>query len=216
MKTFYIVRHGETAGNAGGVYQDATIPLSDTGREQAKAVAERCAKLPIEAMIVSSMQRTRETALFISERVSAPVEFSDLFIERKIPTGLAGRKKTDTDVMGITKEIHTFDAGKRYADEENFDDLKARAGKALAFLQQRPENSVLVVSHGMFMRTLIARAIFSDAMTPNEFNTFMQATFTINTGITVLTYDEDASEDDPEGPRAKWRLKVFNDHAHLG
>ena len=42
-----IVRHGETSANTGGVWHGSTdTPLSDRGREQAKAVGAHFGSLP--------------------------------------------------------------------------------------------------------------------------------------------------------------------------
>ena len=50
----------------------------------------------------------------------------------------------------------------RVEDGENFEDLIARADRALTFLGERREASLAVVTHGFFLRTLVARAVFAD------------------------------------------------------
>ena len=40
-----LLRHGQSAGNAGGIYQgQAEFDLTETGRQQAQALAGRCSK----------------------------------------------------------------------------------------------------------------------------------------------------------------------------
>lgn len=65
MPTVLFVRHGRTAANAGGTLAGWTpgIGLDDTGRAQARALAQRLAVLPIAALVSSPLQRCQETAL---------------------------------------------------------------------------------------------------------------------------------------------------------
>ena len=99
--------------------------------------------------------------------------------------------------------------GFRFSDEENFDDLKNRAGAALKHLAEQPEESILVVTHGLFMRIVIAYALFGEKLTGEECVKFLRAFHMENTGITILGYDE-------KYPVSPWWLWVWNDHAHLG
>lgn len=64
MPTVLFVRHGRTAANAGGTLAGWTpgIALDDTGRAQAKALAQRLSALPIVTLVTSPLQRCQETA----------------------------------------------------------------------------------------------------------------------------------------------------------
>lgn len=67
MPRLYLVRHGEAAAG----YGDALDPgLSDTGREQAEAVAERLANLQPMALLTSPLARAKETAAPLERRWS--------------------------------------------------------------------------------------------------------------------------------------------------
>lgn len=58
-----LIRHAETAHNAGGVVQGrADIPLSDLGRRQAEALAATLRREPIAALYSSPLSRARDTA----------------------------------------------------------------------------------------------------------------------------------------------------------
>lgn len=62
--TLTFVRHGESAANAAGVI-DTSVPgpdLTDLGREQAVAVADKLAGNKYDGVYASSMVRTQETA----------------------------------------------------------------------------------------------------------------------------------------------------------
>lgn len=63
-----LVRHGATTLSAEDRFAGATdIPLSDDGRAQAAALAERLRDDPINAIYCSPMRRTLETASIIAE-----------------------------------------------------------------------------------------------------------------------------------------------------
>jgi broad specificity phosphatase PhoE len=63
-----LVRHGATTLSAEDRFAGATdIPLSDDGRAQAAALAERLRDDPIDAIYCSPMRRTLETASIIAE-----------------------------------------------------------------------------------------------------------------------------------------------------
>ncbi len=59
MPTVLLVRHGRTAANASGTLAGWTpgIALDDTGRAQARALAERLAPVPVAALDTSPLQR---------------------------------------------------------------------------------------------------------------------------------------------------------------
>ena len=211
MKTVYFIRHGESEGNIGPVRQDGFSILSNKGREQAAFMAERCTRLPIDVLIASDMTRAQETATIIGEKIDKEVISSDLFRERRRPSAQTGKPKEDANALLIDKEIwNNFGtAGYRHSDEENFEDLRDRAEKALAFIASRPEEHVAVVTHGFFMRIVMAYVVFRDKLTGKECELFMRTFHMENTGLTVLKHNGQDKE-------PSWFVWVWNDHAHLG
>jgi ribonuclease H / adenosylcobalamin/alpha-ribazole phosphatase len=207
MKTLYFVRHGESESNVGERFtDDETAPLTERGKRQAEALAERCMKLPIEAIIASPLQRTRETVEAISKRVSAPVEFSREFVERPIPASLHGLVRTDPEARRIRNE---WEKG-IFVDGNEFSEVKERAARALSLLEQRPESNMLIVTHGYFMRTILAYVLFGPSFTSSELGHIVKAIpNTEKSHISVFRYYED-------GRDSPWKLWVWNDHAHLG
>lgn len=96
----------------------------------------------------------------------------------------------------------------RVEDGENFDDLMARAKKAIDFLTFRAEPTLVVVTHGFFMRTILAKILLDDSMTPENFKNFQWRSLGDNTGISAIKYMR-------KGEDARWRSWIHNDHAHL-
>jgi broad specificity phosphatase PhoE len=94
-------------------------------------------------------------------------------------------------------------------DGENYDDLITRADAALALLQARAEPSLVVVTHGYFLQTMVARVLLGAALSGAAFQHFHKVAAIENTGLTVLRYHAGFAED------PCWRLWMYNDHAHL-
>ena len=101
MKKVYFVRHGESDGNRGLTHPINDSSLTDTGRSQAAFVAERCAKLPIEIIVCSTMNRTKETADIIFGTCPKPIEYSDLFRERRRPSEIFGKSNFLNEIVCI-------------------------------------------------------------------------------------------------------------------
>ena len=218
MKTIYFVRHGEAEVNVSETFGAEDTPLTEKGRKQAQVSAKRCAHLKAEVMFVSTMERARETASFVSELIDISTVPSDLFRERKRPSSLIGKHREEPEANLLHEQWTDsfFTENSRVEDGENFEDLKERAGNILAYLKTRPEETILVVMHGFMMRMLFAYIIFGDALTAAEFYKFIRAVRSVeNTGISVVLYDPEG-EQKTVYPRGKWSIRIWNDHAHLG
>lgn len=211
MKKVYFVRHGESEGNVGEISNTASTPLTEKGRKQASFVAERCAKLPIEVVISSTMVRSKETADIITGHIHKPIEYSDLFGEIKLPSEVHGKPRSDQSVASVRMKVMEMfhHPGFRHSDEESFDDLKSRARMAMEHLVSRPENHILVVTHSIFMRILLAYLVMGESLTALECRQFMRTMITENTCISIFGYN-------PSFDWKPWTLHAWNDHAHLG
>jgi broad specificity phosphatase PhoE len=68
--TIWLARHGETPYNAERRFQgQGPVPLSERGREQARALAEAAAGHEFAALWCSPLARARETAEIVGERL---------------------------------------------------------------------------------------------------------------------------------------------------
>jgi len=218
MKTIYLVRHGESDNNATGRYNSPDSGLSASGREQAMHIAKRCEKLPIDVIISSEIIRAKDTATTIASHMGKELEFSDFFTERKLPSSLQGKERKAPEVsaaiQAIQDNFHT--PGYRFEDGENFEDLKTRALAGLKFLENRPEEHILVVTHGFFLTILAAAVIFGEKLTSEECMAMMRGLQVMrNTGLSILRFDDHTGQG-LDGLESPWQLRVWNDHAHLG
>ena len=155
------------------------------------------------------MVRAEQTGDVIGKRLGIVPTSSGLFIEALAPSFFHGKPADDPEILVVQQLIvQNFGVpGWKHSDEENFDDLRTRAELALDYLEQS-DDDMLVVTHGWFMRMLMAVAMFGKGMTPDEALRCIRMFHIENTGITALGYD--GTKADP------WWLWVWNDHAHLG
>ncbi len=187
-------------------------PLSETGRKQAACAAGRVSKLAVQALLSSPYRRAKETACAIAEATGLNPEYSALFVERMKPPCINGKPFADEEARSVWTEWNKslYTPGMRVAGGENFDDLIARADAGLAYLQARGERSIAVVTHGYFLRTMVARAVLGDMLCGEAFKRFQRIASMENTALTAMQYQEAG------GREPGWRVLTYNDHAHLG
>ncbi len=211
-KIVYFIRHGQSEDNVTPVFQSPNSPLNEKGQKQAGSIAERISKLSFDALIASPFQRAKQTAETITKVTGKEAEYSELFVERIKPTYVNGKSHEDQKASSLWRdwEKSLYTPGVRVEDGENFDDLLSRADKALAFLKDHKERSLVVVTHGYFLKTIVARVLLGDLLSGEAFKRFQRVASMENTGLTVLRF-QSGFEEDPT-----WRLWIYNDHAHLG
>jgi broad specificity phosphatase PhoE len=130
-----------------------------------------------------------------------------LFREILRPTIVRGQGRDAPEALEIMRFLaeNWTNARVKHSDEENFFDLKQRALKALAHLVERPERTVLVVTHGTFLCMLIGCMMAGEEVSPQWFDRLHHFLVLKNTALSVCEYE-----------KGKWRLVIWNDHAHLG
>jgi broad specificity phosphatase PhoE len=150
-----LARHGQTAYNAIGRFQGhLQIPLDETGREQARALAETCAGMGFASVWCSPLARASETAGIVAERLGLePCEderwaetdagdwtdrlFADVIAED--PDGFAA--------------FAAVEAGFAFPGGESFAQHQQRVAAAVRDLRARTaDHPALVVCHGVTIR----------------------------------------------------------------
>ncbi len=209
MKTVYFVRHGETEYNKEMRFQHYDTPLSEVGISQACQVAERFNRISVEALISSDMTRALQTAEKISAVSALAVEECALFHERLRPSVVRGKIRTDAEITSVAEFIdnsyYEVNPEKRHSDEETFSDIVRRGLSALSLLERRAESRLAVVTHGEFLKTLLALMLFKEAITPKEHMVVNSTFYPGNTGITMCIFRDSG-----------WHVWTWSDQAHLG
>jgi broad specificity phosphatase PhoE len=207
-RRFYFVRHGETLLNAARIRQGEAGGLSQRGRAQADAAGRFLAQFPIRRIIASPFERTKETAAIINEHLRAPVTYSALVGERRNPSEIIGRSAEDPSVAAIVDKMDLAYHGDdyRYSDEENFEDLKKRARKALALFSRQASSSTCVVTHGIFLKMLIAYLLYRDRLHAADYVKLAFFNASDNAAITVCEFDPWSIL----SPTRGWRVIEYN------
>lgn len=149
MTSLYLVRHGETDWNKSRRIQGhSDIQLNDTGREQASRTAELLASRRWDAVYSSPLSRAWETASIIAGRLG----FDG-------PTALPGvieRNYGQAEGLTYDELAEKFPFGSDVTGRESREHAAARAVPALIEAARRhAEGSVLVVSHGGLIRSVL-------------------------------------------------------------
>lgn len=203
----YLVRHGETALNAQKVHQDHSGRLSEQGISQAERIAQRFAHISVDSILASPYERARHTAEIIAAVIHKPIDYTPLLVEIKRPTVVEGKLYSEPEALEVKRQIYEkfHDPAFRHSDEETFVDLRDRAAVLLHHLESRSDDSVLLVTHGEFMKVLVAVMLFGHDIDSRIVLTFHHSLKMTNTGLTVCDYSDN-----------HWRLLTWNDQAHLG
>ena len=213
MKRIYFVRHGESESNVTGVVQGLYDPLSEAGELQALRIAERAQSIDFSALISSDATRARMTADAVHSTTKVPIVESELFREVKRPTSLVGLAHTREEYISFLRAEYDnrLDSAWRFEDEEIYGDLYARAQSALQFLLDHEAEELLVVTHGHFLRFLLATMIMGTKLTPDIWHAFATRFVVTNTGITIASHEPIPWKKEEK----HWRVLTWNDHAHF-
>ncbi|KAF0107595.1 MAG: 2 3-bisphosphoglycerate-dependent phosphoglycerate mutase [Anaerolineaceae bacterium] len=197
------LRHGESVGNAEDRFQgQADFPLTEKGRAQARALAERWAAAgrTFDLCLASPLLRARQTAEIIAGALGVPVEFDPVWME--IHNGkLAGL--TDEEAASVAPRPKFMTPYTRFGETgESRLEILLRAGKGIQNLLDRPPARCLVVAHGGILNNALFIAMGMTLHADGQGPRFMF----FNTGFADLTYD-------PE--RHAWRLWGFDNSGDL-
>jgi broad specificity phosphatase PhoE len=166
MTRLLLVRHGATTLTAEDRFSGTSgVDLSEEGRAQARALAERLADFPIRAVYASPLSRTLETARLLAEPHQLEVNERDGL--REIDHGhWEGLSRADVEAR-YSEEYAAWEADPfTFAPEggESGVSVLARALPVVrAVVVAHPQDTVLVVSHKATNRLILASLLGFDA-----------------------------------------------------
>lgn len=156
MDSLLCIRHAQSTMNAEGLWQgQADPPLSDEGREQAHALAERLAGDALSLLVASNLRRARETAEITARELGIATELEPGLRELDVGawSGLA-REEIARRWPDEFARFRTGDLDVR-AGEKTRRELRTRVLAALRSLQERYRGERIgVVTHLGVIRTL--------------------------------------------------------------
>ncbi len=157
---FYIVRHGQSEGNARMIIQGRLdLPLDDSGRMQAAAAGAWLSQKGISSITSSPLSRASETADILCSAcgLGAP-RLDPEFME--IDTGKFSGLSLEESSKAHPEDYEAFRSMSwdGVADAETSSQVFARAVRGWALLRQRAvsgEKAVACVTHGGFIQWLV-------------------------------------------------------------
>ena len=188
----HLIRHGETAFNAGRVVQHPDTPLSENGLDQAARLAERLADAGITRILASDYARAAMTAAALEQSTGVIVESEPLLRERNLGD-LRGRPYSEFDFDPFASDYEP-------PNGESWDVFHARVDAAwmrVAATALETGGHLAVVTHGLVCASVVGRL----AEVPEEHA--MRLAGWVNTSVTVL---------DEEAP---WTVRLLNCAEHL-
>ena len=159
MTTLYLIRHAEAEGNLyRRIHGQYNSLITDNGYRQIRALQERFADVPIDAVYSSDLFRTMTTARAIYVPKGLPLQTrSDL---RELNMGewedrsWAGIDRANKEMMGL---FSATSPDFRTPGGESFPEVRRRGTAALLDIAAKhPNGTVAVFAHGTFIRNTVA------------------------------------------------------------
>jgi broad specificity phosphatase PhoE len=194
MGVFHLLRHGEH-GLLGKVLAGRMpgVGMTERGRAEIASQAERLAGEKIAAIYASPLQRTRETAEIVAERLGLPIGFRDDLIELDFGewTGATFdsiRADPRWQAWSTQRSLAAIPGG------ESMREVQQRVVAALLELNERHlHETVVLVSHGDVIRAVLLFALGMPLDFYNRIEIGQGSISTINigaSGIRVTTLGE--------------------------
>jgi broad specificity phosphatase PhoE len=159
MTVFHILRHGEREQSRVLVGRAPGYGLTEKGRAEIAAVADRLAGEGVTALYASPLQRTRESAEIVGARLGLPITLRDDLLELDFGDWTG---KTFDEIRGdpnwpawsTRRSLAAIPGG------ESMREVQRRAVEALIEIGGRhPEENVVIVSHGDVIRAALVFAL---------------------------------------------------------
>ena len=201
MLKILFTRHGQTKKNVDGIvqgHQDGDI--NEKGYEQIEKLRERIQKEKIDLVISSDIPRCKITAEKLIENSNLPIEYTPILRE-KYNGDLVGKKG---DELNWEEMEGTFETRKA-RHGENLIEVRERARRFMQDLLKKYKNSnrtILVVSHGAFLKILIG-----DLIGTSLYNSVFKL-FVDHCSLTRVDFDEKYKEG--------FHIKYVNENEFLG
>jgi broad specificity phosphatase PhoE len=187
-----LARHGQSDWNRERRWQGhADRPLTDEGKRQAGALADRLEDIPVDAIYSSDLRRARETAEVVAERRGLEIhERSEL---REVDVGSwSGLTRDEAEERFPEDFARWLRGGPGWRDGESYEEMSKRVLKEIGtIVAEHPDGRVLVVSHGGPIRAVHAAALGMDVheyrrLRPVEPNARLSAVCTENGRLSRL------------------------------
>jgi probable phosphoglycerate mutase len=197
---FILVRHGETRWNVEQRVQGhGDSDLTETGVQQAKAIARRLAEEDFDLLVASDLGRAHETARHVAGQCGRPIVIDPRLRERSFGAGEGmGYREIGEKYPGAFSRTEATDPDVGIPGGESrrqFHDRIVAAFQSLA--AEHPGKRIAVVTHGGVLATVHRHIHGVDVAQPHR------------VAINNASFNEVCLED------ACWSVATWDDRAHL-
>lgn len=159
-RVVFVARHGETDWNATHRWQGQTdVPLNDTGRTQARALAGRLRGEALAGAVASNLSRASETARVVTEALAVPLVYLDADLRERAYGVFEGLDRRACETQQPEAWAAWLERRQPPPGAESDEALRARVVAAVERVAERvarDDAAALVVTHGGAMRALVA------------------------------------------------------------
>lgn len=165
--TIYIVRHGESVGNAEDIV-GSDPDLTIKGEKQVRNLRNKLTRIHFDSVFSADLIRSRKTAEIITQGDKLPIITSKALRERNYGKyeGVSSIKYRN-DLKGIFEKLNNipYEQQKNFKRYEGFETDNEMIFRFINYLRKivktNPGNTVLVVSSGSLMRILLINLGFA-------------------------------------------------------
>lgn len=159
MTTIYLIRHGQSAVNAGMPITKTDSDLTEKGIQQAKNVAKQLGHIPFDAVFSSDYIRARRTAEIIATERNLAVKTTELIRERSLGKAwIENREKVRAEMREALKQLNEQEKMK-YKHTPDMESAEEAVSRLITFLREAAlayqDKTIAVVAHGNLMRSFL-------------------------------------------------------------
>ncbi|MED4533143.1 histidine phosphatase family protein [Metabacillus fastidiosus] len=197
ISILYLVRHGETEWNhIGKIQGHMNIPLNETGRYQAKQLANALADSGISKIYSSDLQRAYETASIIAKELNIQEVIKCPLLRERSFGSFEGM-----ELKQLLAEIPDYETNWGIVDNSIIESLEALRKRSVSRIMdiviESEGEKIIIVSHGAFINAFLYD-ITNGQQGPG-------ITEILNTSYSTLLYDNESG----------WKIEFLNNNSHL-
>ncbi len=158
----YFVRHGQSVANVQMVISNRDLfhPLTELGRQQAEALAQLLAEVPVAAIYSSPIVRAAQTAQIVATHLGLPVESADAL--REPDCGIMEGRGDDDAWAEHDRVRHDWVVQRQFDSRieggESYNDLRTRFVPFIDQLMAKhgdTEHNLLLMTHGSLLYLML-------------------------------------------------------------
>ncbi len=190
MTTIYLTRHGETEWNLAHRLQgQLDSPLTDKGKLQAEWLKNRLEDVEFSAIYSSCSDRAMDTAKIVKGQRQMPIECREELMEIMLGQW-EGKKVQVIEKEDATNFFNFWNKPELFQplEGEDFNDVIERSYKILEEIKRSHDGNVLVVTHGIVLKSLLC------AVARKPLSELWEGPFMKQTSLSILESTDEGFE----------------------